>query len=462
MEDHPSNEIRSRRHQETRKKAFRPKKIFTFFAIVFASLAMLVGLFAGVSLANINQLFDEINPDATAPETLGSSQLDEMIKDKEPISVLLVGTDLDENDQGRTDTIIVATINPKEESVKLVSIPRDTLITLPGTDGTLDKINAAHSYSGIGYTIDAVEEFLEIPIHFYAKVDFMGLVELVDAIGGVEVDSPFAFSERNGAQNPSSYKVYIEEGKQKLDGEQALGYARMRKQDPDGDFGRQRRQRELIENLVKKLSSMNTLVNFNKILEVVRDNVQTNMTNAQMWAIASQYASAAEQIDSLEIDGLASSLYLPHYGQEVYVWQPLEESLNQVRHELQAHLELTVGEVEEIQKRKPAQPDSIVEGQPVEEIPQDFEENPPQTIPDTVPDTSFQRSQDRNFQQPDQGNSAEQTPSPTTDQEVPQEVPLENPPTDDSPPEQPPAPVEEAPPPAVEGESLEASPDSAS
>src|SRR5699024_7421432 len=167
---------------------------------------------------------------------------------------------------------------------------------------------------------------------------FQGFIDLVDTVGGVDVeaDFPFTVSGSDGSNGP----VEIKKGRQHLNGEDALGYTRMRKQDPKGDFGRQDRQREVIQALLDKMISFQSLSKFNKILKVIEPNLSTNVSAEQAFSLANDYLPALETIHEETIPGSADSLYLPAYQQEVYIWVPDEEGMDILQTTLQSHLEL--------------------------------------------------------------------------------------------------------------------------
>jgi LCP family protein required for cell wall assembly len=216
----------------------------------------------------------------------------------DPISILMVGVDERKGDSGRTDSMIVITINPKTKTTKMLSIPRDTRAKLVDKSypnkNRFDKINAAYAYGGIQESIDTVENFINVPIDYYIKVNMEGFKDIVDAVGGIDVDNKYAF-ELDG--------VRLKTGPQHLNGLQALEYARMRHQDPLGDFGRQERQREVITKIIDKGKSLSTLTNYNHILTALENNIKTNLTLNDMIGIQSSYKPAAETIDKLEIKG---------------------------------------------------------------------------------------------------------------------------------------------------------------
>ena len=177
------------------------------------------------------------------------------------------------------------------KSTKILSIPRDTraeLIDKTDSDNdTISKMNHAYAYGGIGMTIDSIENFLNIPIDYYVKVNMEGFRDIVDAVGGIDVNNQYAF-ELDG--------VYLSKGEHHLDGEEALAYARMRKEDPNGDFGRQERQREVITKIIKKGASVSGLTNYNEILDALSDNVETSLSMQEIVSMQKSYLKAADAI----------------------------------------------------------------------------------------------------------------------------------------------------------------------
>lgn len=318
-------------HRKKRNKWIR-RIIYSVVLIVFFILGTGVGYYG----SEISRFLGDVSRN-TPEELQDTSEQDARLEELHPFSVLLMGLD-DTGDTRRSDTLIVATINPNVDSVKLVSIPRDTLITLPNSDRQ-EKINALYTIYGVSGTIDFVEDYMDIPISYYATLNFDGLVDLVNAVGGITVDAPFSFTVQDSNENMDA--IQIEEGIQTVDGEHALGYARMRKQDPRGDWGRQERQREVIQSLADELLSFDTFANFSSILDAIRNNLQTNLSGRQIWTIANNYTEAAQNVETLEIAGAADTVYFPRYGLDLYVWEPYEESLEEIKTELREHLELS-------------------------------------------------------------------------------------------------------------------------
>lgn len=215
------------------------------------------------------------------------------IESKEPLSFLLLGIDADQNNKGRSDTMIVITVNPNTQSMLMLSIPRDTRTTIIGR-GTLDKINHAYAFGGTKMAIETVENFLNIPIDHFITVNMDSFKELVDAFGGVTVHNSFAFSDG----------VYdFHEGEIILDGAQALSFSRMRYEDPRGDHGRNDRQRQIISALIKEGAQLSSITKISKILDVIGKYVRTDLNFNQMVKIQGNYKHARFNLEQLTIQG---------------------------------------------------------------------------------------------------------------------------------------------------------------
>jgi len=227
-----------------------------------------------------------------------------VLEKKEPFSVLMLGVDEREGDKGRSDTIIVLAVNPNDESVKMLSIPRDTRTEIIGK-GKEDKINHAYAFGGVAMAMETVENFLDIPIDYYLQVNMEGFKDLVDAVGGVTVNNELAFS-----QNEFDYP----KGQITLSGDEALSYTRMRYEDPRGDFGRQQRQREIIEAVIKEGMSLSSLTNFSEIFNALGNNIKTNLTFDQMIEIQKNYKDAGKNIQQMEINETGTMINEIYYG----------------------------------------------------------------------------------------------------------------------------------------------------
>ena len=211
----------------------------------------------------------------------GAMTPSELLEAGEPVSILLLGVDtgdLGRTEQGRSDSMVVVTINPHTQKTTLLSIPRDTYTEIVGY-GTSDKINHAYAFGGTAMSINTVQQMLDIPIDFYVMVNMAGIQEIVDAVGGITVESPLTF-------NQNGYDFV--QGTNQLDGEAALAFARMRYEDPAGDTGRQGRQRLVIEAVIRKLATPETLLNYQTILQSLSSNVQTSFQLSDFYTLQSQ------------------------------------------------------------------------------------------------------------------------------------------------------------------------------
>ncbi|QCJ44249.1 LytR family transcriptional regulator [Bacillus sp. S3] len=246
------------------------------------------------------------------------------LKAKDPFSVLMLGVDEREGDKGRSDTMIVLTVNPNNNSVKMLSIPRDTRTEIIGK-GKEDKINHAYAFGGVPMAMDTVENFLDIPIDYYIQVNMEGFTEMVDAVGGVTVQNDLDFTQDG---------IHFAKGELTLDGAQALSYTRMRKEDPRGDFGRQTRQRQIIEGVVKEGASLSSLTKFSDIFTVLGNNVKTNLTFEQIATIQKGYKGAGTSIQQMELKEQGKMINHIYYG------MVSPEEKQRVQNELKTQLEL--------------------------------------------------------------------------------------------------------------------------
>ncbi|WP_368503241.1 LCP family protein [Alkalihalophilus sp. As8PL] len=250
---------------------------------------------------------------------------------KDNFSVLLLGDDSRPGEtRARTDAMMVATFNKDDSSIFLTSIPRDSRVEIVGR-GTLDKINHAHAFGGLDMTVDTVENLLDIPIDYYGIVKFEGLVQVVDALGGIQVDSPFAFDFKESSTN---LDVSFVEGPQTINGDQALAYTRLRKHpQANGDIGRGQRQQQVIEGIIKKSASFSSITRFDDVFQAIGDNLQTNLTFSNILALHS-YAGSIDNIETLQLQGSDMRL------DGIYYYDLDPYALTDVQIRLKQHLEI--------------------------------------------------------------------------------------------------------------------------
>ena len=244
------------------------------------------------------------------------------LEKEEPFSILMLGVDERDGDIGRSDTMVVLTVNPNLSSIKMLSIPRDTRTKIIGK-GIQDKINHAYAFGGVEMSMDTVENLLDIPLDYYLQVNMEGFLEIVDAVGGVTVQNDFSFKY-------GGYEFPV--GKIELDGKKALAFSRMRYEDPRGDFGRQQRQREIIRAVIRKGARLSSLRNYDEILTALGSNVKTNLTFSEMYDIQSKYKNAGKLIEEIELKGSGGKI------DGIYYYQVDDAEKQRVQDEFKSHL----------------------------------------------------------------------------------------------------------------------------
>ena len=218
----------------------------------------------------------------------------------EPFTVLLMGVDSElENIKGASfngDSLMLITFNPDTLNSTILSIPRDTYTNITCmARQRKNKITHA-AWQGESCMIDTIEELTDVQIDYYVKINFKGVVNLVDAVGGVEVDVPYAFCEQNSDRAWGEYTVFVEKGYQTLNGEQALAFARNRHTWPDkcgpkysnyvsNDFIRGQNQQTVVKALLNKLKSVRDLNTLYDILDTISNSMETNMSTNEILSL---------------------------------------------------------------------------------------------------------------------------------------------------------------------------------
>ncbi|HEM3547421.1 TPA: LCP family protein [Streptococcus suis] len=256
------------------------KKIF-LMSLAIVGLTLGAGLIYGASLLN----FSTGTISKTYKQLDGEKEITP-IDATEPLTILLMGVDMDQATRGgdweggRSDSMILVTVNPKTKETNMMSLTRDIMVEIAeangDSSGTVEKLNHSYSYGQAPMAIATIEKMMDINIDRYIEINMDGLVELVDAVGGIEVNNTLGFPISISEHEPA-YTSIVQPGKQLVNGDQALVYARMRYDDPEGDIGRQRRQREVIMAIIKKLLQLDGLTQYKKILTAISNNMRTNI-----------------------------------------------------------------------------------------------------------------------------------------------------------------------------------------
>lgn len=320
---------------EKRKKKHQKSSIWKKILIIVFSLVLILVSAGGIVFA---KLYHDVAKSADATyakvertKTSAGREAEVDLSKKEPFSVLMLGVDtgaLGRTYKGRSDSMMVATVNPNDQKTTLVSLERDTYATIVG-HGTEDKINHAYAFGGAGMSMDTVSNLLDIPIDHYIVINMEGIQQLVDAVGGVDVNNTLKFDYE---QDGKTYTYDI--GKIHLEGMKALGYLRMRYDDPEGDYGRQRRQREVVTAIAKKVLSLEGVTQYKALLDAMEDNVLTDLTFDQMKQIALDYRDAFKNIDAQQLKGTG-------FMQDGVSYQRVsEEDLKAMQDQLKTELEI--------------------------------------------------------------------------------------------------------------------------
>lgn len=238
---------------------------------------------------------------------------------KEPFIVFLSGMDVygDLEQTSRSDVNIMACVNPTTKQVLLVSVPRDAYVEIPGiTYGEKDKLTHAGMY-GIQYSIAAMEEIFDLDISYYVRINFTSLIMMVDALGGIDVESDYAFSTYYKQYNTDTWTYYeYKKGMNHLDGIYALAFARERMNAAGGDYQRAKNQQKVIAALLEKIKSPAFLTGYTGLLSSLEGKMDTNFTSQQLASLVKMQLNdgADWNIVSSSVYGISSEEYCASYA----------------------------------------------------------------------------------------------------------------------------------------------------
>lgn len=312
-----AQEQRARTKKHKRKLRKWPKVVGTLLLILIISIVGYVYSIYGHAKETVDKKMSK------SIESIDTSEVKEKLDSNELLNILLLGVDERADDGGRSDSIMVLSLNPKQEKTTIVSIPRDTLAKIAGK-GIETKINHAYAYGGVDMSVATVENLLDIDLDYYVELNMEGLSDLIDAIGGVTVYNELEWVDEGFYKAGYHWK----EGEIKLDGAKALGYVRMRHLDPQGDFGRTERQRKVINAIIDKGKSMGTVTKLNDVIDVLGDNLQTNMSFNDMKSLLLGYMDVTKNIESYMLQGENATI------KGVYYYEIPDEELVKVHNML--------------------------------------------------------------------------------------------------------------------------------
>ncbi|ASK62527.1 transcriptional regulator LytR [Virgibacillus phasianinus] len=290
-----------RRRKKPRKRLWLRISLFVILILVLG-----VGAFAFSVYSNAKQTVNEkIHEEISS---IDSKVAKEKISEQKPLNILLLGVDKRPGDGGRSDAIMVLSLDPKNNKMNLISIPRDTRTLIVGK-GYKDKINHAYAYGGVDMSVATVENLLNIELDYYVEMNMQGLTEMVDAVGGITVDNPLDWYDEGYYKEGYHYK----KGEIHLNGPQAMGYVRMRHLDPNGDFGRTKRQRQVIQAIIDKGASIASVGKIDDMIDVLGDNMKTNMDFEDMKNLLFNYKDVRKNVNSYMMTGNGTKISGVYY-----------------------------------------------------------------------------------------------------------------------------------------------------
>lgn len=285
----------------------------------------------------------------------------------EPFTLLIMGVDsssssLKKSNSFNGDTLMLITFNPNTMNATILSIPRDTRVPIVCTKSKAkNKINSTGAY-GADCVKDTITNFTGIEIDYWVKVNFQGVISLVDALGGIEVDIPYAFCESNSQRKFGNNTIYLEKGLQTLNGEQTLAFARNRHPWPQycgkkysnytsNDFIRGQNQQQIIKAVVNKLKNIKSLSQIYDILDIVGDNIDTNVDKDTMITGFDTFKNIIFNSKNINSDDFIGTqrLYLSGYDNTIngiYYFEYYKQSLNEIVDAMEINLELKEPEMD--------------------------------------------------------------------------------------------------------------------
>lgn len=270
---------------------------------------IIIFLLIVVGLTAIRLIIGMFNSSISEKNQMQASDLDEgneiIQKNSDELFFLFAGVDSNGEETGtRTDTLMLVLCNKLTKDIKIISIPRDTRVYI---DGKLDKINAAHSYGGIPLTIKTIREFMGVDLDYFLQVSFEGVVDGVDALGGIDIDVDQRVADAM-RMNP---------GVHNFDGEKALWYVRFRKGYGDADLGRIKTQQDFVASFIKQALKPKNIFKLPKVYMAMSNNMETNIPFSTLFSFAWDFKNiSSANISTYTIDGNpemigGTSYYIP-------------------------------------------------------------------------------------------------------------------------------------------------------
>lgn len=248
---------------------------------------------------------------------------------EKPFTIYVTGIDTygSVNTVARSDVNLIVTVNPKSKQILMTSIPRDCEIKL-NRNGKMDKLTHTGIY-GTSETISTIENFLDVEINYFARTNFSGMTNIVDALGGITIESEY----KNFRTLHGNY--LIEKGINEMNGDKTLCFVRERYSLPNGDFDRGRNQQKVLKAMLDKAMSPKIITNFNNILSAVEGSFETDMSSKEIKSLLNMQLNdmADWSVYNVQVqgDGYKTTKTASMWGTEVYVMKPYDKQLKKIK-----------------------------------------------------------------------------------------------------------------------------------
>ncbi len=289
------------------RKAPKKRRIWPWIVMVLVFVGAAIG---GAYFAS-NSLLEKPAPQSKHDE--------ELLTAKDKATIMIMGVDEREDDVGRSDTLMIASIDPKTKQAALLSVPRDTRVKIKGHG--FDKVNAAYAYGKQKLSQDTVEDLLGVNIDHYVIINTKSFKKIIDAIGGIDIDVPKRMHYEDPWDDDGGLIIDFHPGMQHMDGAKAVTYVRYR--DEEGDLGRIRRQQDFVRACMDKLLSPAIIPKLPAVIKEVMGSIDTDLTFRQLLEFAGTLKESKE--NGLKTDMVPGK---PLYIDGVSYWIP---NLNKLR-----------------------------------------------------------------------------------------------------------------------------------
>lgn len=287
---------------KTRSHRKKSKKLWIIIPLA-TILVLGIGLIA-YSFSVYNHAKKTVNEKMHEPvESIDIRATKKKVAATDSLNILLLGIDSQKGTKGRSDALMILSVDPKEEKMQLISIPRDTRTEIIGK-GVDDKINHAYAFGGTDMAVATVENFLDIELDYYVSVNMEGFKQLVDQLGSITVYNDLEWSD-------SKYDFGF--GPIEMDGDKTMGFVRMRKQDAAGDFGRTKRQRQVVQGIINQGASIASVPKINSMIDILGNNMATNLDFDDMKKLLAGYRHVTNNFEDYQVKGEGTSIDRIYY-----------------------------------------------------------------------------------------------------------------------------------------------------